>query len=517
MTPAQRTSAPPLVDLDPAHAVGPPAAVETHISVVLFAGARAYKLCKPVDLGFVDYTTLDKRAHACRRELEVNRRFAPDVYLGVLDLVDDSGAVHDCALVMRRLPDDRRLATLLRGPGAHDHVRDVARAVASIHASAPHSDAISAAASDHAVRRNWEDNFGVIAPFVGSIIDAAEFDAVVRAAGRYLDGRGPLFEERIANGRVVDGHGDLLSEDIFCLEDGPRILDALAFDDRLRHGDVLADLAFLAMDIERRADPELARRLVGWYREFSGENHPATLAHFYVAYRANVRAKVACLRHAQGDEGAAARAARDHSMCREHLDRATIRVVLVGGAPGTGKTTLADELAELTGWVVLRSDEVRKDLLGLPRSSDASAPVGQGIYRPELVGVAYRELIARAARLTRLGESVILDASWSTAGWRQAARRMAEDSCAELVELRCDAALPLAERRVAERRAKGPSTSDATVEVARALHDRFESWPEATTIDTNGPVDASVGAALAAVTRNPFAAASPTGPSTATS
>jgi hypothetical protein len=492
---------PPLVDLDPATSVGPATAAETHISVVLFAGSRVYKLCKPVDFGFVDYSTRERRRDACRRELEVNRRFAPDVYLGVVDLVDEDGTPHDHALVMRRLPRDRCLAALLGRGGAEDRLREVARRVAAFHAAAPRGPVIDAAATAAEVSRNWEDNFATIEPCAGSLIDAEEFAAVRAMAHRYLDGRNDLFARRIAAGHAVDGHGDLLAEDIFCLEDGPRILDALAFDDRLRYGDVLNDLAFLVMDIERRADPDLARRLVAWYREFAGENHPASLAHFYVAYRANVRTKVACLRAAQGDPDAPARAARDHRLCHEHLGRATIRVALVGGSPGTGKSTVADRLAEVTGWTVLRSDEVRKEVLGLPRSADATAGYGEGIYRPELVGVAYRELIARAARLLALGESVILDASWSSAAWRDAARRMAQANHAVLHEICCDVPAPMAEHRVAERRARGPNVSDATVEVTRVMRERFEAWPEALTVVTDRPVDSSLGEILAAVTR----------------
>src|SRR5207248_5092618 len=168
--------------------------------------------------------------------------------------------------------------------------------------------------------------------------------------------------QRIALGAVRDGHGDLQAEDIFCLDDGPRILDCIEFDDRLRHVDVLADVAFLAMDLERLGAPEAAATFLARYREFARESYPPSLAHHYIAARAHVRCKVACLRHRQGDDGGADAARGLLDLTARHLEAARVRLVLVGGLPGTGKSTVAAALADATGWVVLRSDEVRKDV-----------------------------------------------------------------------------------------------------------------------------------------------------------
>jgi hypothetical protein len=222
-------------------------------------------------------------------------------------------------------------------------------------------------------------------------------DAVERLAHRYLDGRSRLFERRIAEGHIRDGHGDLLADDVFCLDDGPRILDCLEFDDRLRYGDVLLDVAFLAMDLECLGAPDLARRFLDWYTEFSGRPFPASLASHYVAYRAHVRAKVACLRHDQGVEDAADEARCLLDLAHRHLEEAAVRLVLVGGLPGTGKSTLARGLADARGWAVLRSDEVRKELTGLPAAVPASSAWGEGLYRPEMTAATYAELLRRAS------------------------------------------------------------------------------------------------------------------------
>jgi len=471
---------------------------ETHVSTLFFLGDRAYKLLKPVDLGFLDHRRREARQAACRREVELNRRLAPDVYLGVLDVVDEAGRPLDHLVAMRRMPADRALAAILDAPEAPDRLREVAGAVAAFHARAGRGPAIDAAGRRDAVLANWADNLAQMRPFAGEVLPAAEVAAVERLARAYLEGRGRLFARRIADGRVCDGHGDLLAEDIFCLPDGPRILDCLAFDDRLRHGDVLADVAFLAMDLEARDHTELARGFLERYGELSSERHPASLADHYVAYRAHVRAKVACLRWREGDEPAADRARRLHRLAAERLERARVRLVLVGGTPGTGKSTLAAALSGRTGWAVLRSDEVRKDLAGLDRGAGAGAGFREGLYAPAATERVYSELARLARGLLELGESVVVDASWSSASHRDGARAVAAAARADVHELRCAAPGELARRRIDSRLRAGGDASDATPEIARRLAESFDPWPEARTLDTDRPLGETLDEALAA-------------------
>jgi uncharacterized protein len=226
-------------------------------------------------MGFLDFLTREARATACHREVELNRRFAPDVYLGVADVIGTDGLPCDHLVVMRRMPVARRLATLVReGVDVTDGLRRVARLVTAFHERTATSAAIAAAPSPEAVRRNWEDNFAQMQRFVGAVLDPEVACRVELLARRYLDGRGPLLEQRVATGMVRDGHGDLLGDDIFLLEDGPRILDCIEFDDRLRHGDVLADVAFVAMNLEGLGAPELGQVFLDWYSEFSAYPPP---------------------------------------------------------------------------------------------------------------------------------------------------------------------------------------------------------------------------------------------------
>ncbi|HKE72481.1 MAG TPA: AAA family ATPase, partial [Acidimicrobiales bacterium] len=476
------------------------AVAETHSAIVFFVGDRAYKLKKPVDLGFLDFRTPAARATACAREVELNRRIAPDVYLGVADVVGPDGVACDHLVVMRRMPDDRRLATLVaEGADVRDDLRRLARLVAGFHAAAARSPDADRAAGRDALAARWAANTAGLADVgrrVVEIDDVVEVDAL---AARYLSGREPLFARRIAEGRALDGHGDLLADDIFLLPDGPRVLDCLEFDDDLRRGDALADVAFLAMDLERLGRPDLGDRFLAAYRRFADDAWPASLGHHHVAYRAQVRAKVRAIRARQGD-GAAAVEARDLlALARRHLETGAVRLVLVGGLPGTGKSTLATGLGEALGATVLRSDELRKELAGLPADRPAPAPFGEGLYRPEQTGATYAEMLARAGTALALGESVVLDASWVDERRRAEARALAADRCADTIEVRCAVASELAAERIRRRTARGGDASDATPEIAVALAAAEDPWPGAVALDTGaGPADA-LAKALAAI------------------
>ncbi len=277
--------------------------VETHVSSLVFDGDVAHKRKKAVRFPFVDLSTPEKRREMCEREVALNRRFSPDVYLGVEDVVDDAGGLVDHAVLMRRMPAERRLATLARGHlDVSSCLRGVARVIATCHAGSVRSEMISSVATPEALVDLWERSLRELVTFVPRPLDGPMLSHVGELAHRYLEGRSTLLADRIARGRIVDGHGDLLADDIFCLDDGPRILDCLEFDDRLRWGDALLDVGFLAMDLERLGRPDLARKFLDWYREFSAETHPRSLEHHYIAYRALVRTKISCLRGGAGDQ-----------------------------------------------------------------------------------------------------------------------------------------------------------------------------------------------------------------------
>ncbi len=460
-------------------------ASETHSAVVYFAGDRAYKLKKPVRLDFLDFSTVEARAAACARETELNRRFAPDVYLGVAEIRNPAGKVCDHLVVMRRMPGSGRLSALIRaGEPTAAAVRQVARMLAAQHASAERSQEISREGGRDALARRWRDNIDQLSTISGDLIEAAEIGEAARMADRFLAGRGPLFDARIRRGRVVDGHGDLLADDIFCLDDGPRILDCLDFDDHLRWVDGLDDAAFLAMDLEQLGAPQIAEQFIRWYGEFSGDECPSSLCHHYVAYRAIVRAKVSCVRAGQGDPAAAGGARKLTSAAVRHLRAGAVTLVLVGGLPGTGKSSLADKIADRLGCVVLSSDRIRKELAGLDPDQPAAAEFGAGIYAQAWTDRTYAELLTRAAELLSMGESVLIDATWSSTAHRQKAAAIAAQGEADLVQLECTIPREVAASRIA---ARTGGVSDATGAIAARLAAQWMPWPEATVLDTSPP------------------------------
>ncbi len=474
---------------------------ETHSAVVLLLGDRAFKLKKPVDLGFLDFRTREQRLEACRREVALNRRICPDVYLGVSDLHGPDGEVVDHLVTMRRLPDDRTLTALVEAadPELPQHLREVARRVAAFHALADRSPEVRVAGGREALAVRWETNLARLAPFEGRHVEPATVAAVRELVHRFLAGRGPLFTARQGGGHVVDGHGDLMADDIFCLADGPRIIDCLDFDPALRHVDVLDDVAFLAMDLERLGAPDAADLLVEAYLDHSEEPAHPPLLHHYVAYRATVRALVTAIRDEQsGHRGPEPQQLLE--LAERHLRAGQVRLVLVGGPPGTGKSTLAGGLAQRTGARLLSSDRVRKELAGVSAETSLAAPFSQGPYTPSRTQATYEELLHRAESLLRGGESVVLDATWARPLSRGAATALARRTSAELTRLQCRLDEDEVHRRVA---ARTDRVSDADADVAVRLGRHYAAWPRAHVIDTSRPIATCVDQAVATVTDAP--------------
>jgi aminoglycoside phosphotransferase family enzyme/predicted kinase len=463
--------------------------VETHVSILAIGVDRVWKLKKSVRFPFVDLSTRELRRRNAEREVALNRRFAPDVYLGVVALDDERDEV---VVEMRRMPDDRRLSVVAAGPveRARRCVDEIADRLVHLHADAPSAPEIDRAAQRDAIVELWDQSVGEMRAFAGSLVDASTLDCVAADAHTYAAGREALFARRIADRRVRDGHGDLLADDVFCLDDGPRFLDCLEFDDHLRYADVVADVAFLAMDLERLGHRDLAARLFDAYRRESGDWWPESLGDFYVAYRALVRSKIACLAVAGGDADGGENARRLLGLVTERLARGRVRLVLVGGAPATGKTTFARELGRRTGWTVLHSDEVRKRLAGLEPTMSAADDLDAGLYSSEWTARTYQSMIDAAGRSLSGGESVILDASWSDARQREHAVTLAHATSSALHAFRLSVPAGLADARARLRTESRTDASDASTRLTGPLRARFSPWPEATALDATTPVDA---------------------------
>jgi aminoglycoside phosphotransferase family enzyme/predicted kinase len=489
---------------------------ETHISWVILAGPYAYKLKKPVNFGFLDFSTLDRRAADCVDEVRLNRRLAPDVYLGVVQVVERDGTFFvsgpgrpvEPAVWMRRLPAEGMLPRLLaRGEADAGLVRRIARKLARFHARAATGPGVNEYGSAAAIRANWQENFAQTELFTAQMLPPWEREAIIAYVQRFLDEQGRLLERRVAAGRVRDGHGDLHAASI-CVENGRiHFFDCLEFSPRLRCADVAAEVAFLAMDFDHRGRADLAEAFVDAYVRHSGDDEIRDLLDFYRCYRAYVRGKVLGLRLAQ--PGLPANdAERIAAEARAYFDLAWAyagglarpALIIAMGPPASGKTALAEALAGRLGLVHLSSDVTRKQLVGVPPTEHHPEAFEQGLYRPEMTRRTYAVLRRRAARLLRRGRSVVLDATYGQAVERAAVRRLASRLRVPLVVLVCRADETVLRARLAARADGTETASDARLELWPALMAAFSEpvdLPEAVSVDTTAPLDVTVEQAVA--------------------
>ena len=474
-----------------------PQVAETHTGLVVLVGDLAYKVKKPVVTDFLDFSTIASREQACAHEVMLNRRLAPDSYLGVGHFAGPQGGDPEPVIVMRRYSDDVRLATKVRrGEPVEDDLAAVARILAGFHAGAQRGRRIDDQASVDAVSARWRENLTELARYADGLVpglDPAQVAEIDRLTTDFVAGRAVLFAGRIAAGRIVDGHADLLADDIFCLPDGPALLDCLEFDDRLRYLDVIDDAAFLAMDLEFLGRPDLSDFFLRRYREFSGDQAPEALRHFYIAYRAGVRAKVDCVRYLQGRSESAEDVRRHLDIAGAHLRQAAVRLILVGGGPGTGKTTVARALAERLGAQVISTDDVRAGMVGRGELTGEPGMLGVGLYTPENVDAVYGDMLRQARFGLHGGHTVVLDATWLDARHRGQARDLARDAAAGIVELACVAPAETTAERIRTRTA---TTSQVTPDIAAAMTRReAATWAESKVLDTTKPLAETLAAA----------------------
>jgi uncharacterized protein len=465
--------------------------VETHCSTLFFVDDLVYKRKKPLELGFLDFRSAGSRRLACEAEVALNRRMSPDVYLGVATLLGPGGTPCDSLVVMRRMPDERRLARCVaEGEDVRPALSRLAVQLASLHRRSPAPERLHHVGRVPFLGQLWGDGLTVLATHE-SLVPVETRERIRCLAEEYLAGRSVLLDHRVEEGHLVDGHGDLLADDVYLLDDAPRALDCLEFDDELRVGDGLADAAFLAMDLERLGRRDLARHFLGAYERAVGDHPPSSLVHYYTAYRAHVRCKVACLRHAQSGGPHEAEAARELAeLALAHLEQGRVRAVVVGGPPGAGKSTVARGIAAALEARVLSTDVLRDALV--PRRTEPSG-LHEGRYAPAERERVYDELLAQSEELLLNGESLVLDGTFGRAGQRAAVRELAARAHVPLVELRCEAPDDVVVRRIKRRVG---DRSEATAEVSAALRRGADAWPQAQVLQTTDDSDVVVQRAL---------------------
>ncbi len=445
----------------------------THISVVFLAGPFVYKIKKPVELGFLDFSTLEKRRHFCEEEMRLNSRLAPQVYLGVVPItrhgatlkVEGAGEIVEWAVKMERLPDDATLENRLdRGEVGCDVVEALAAKIASFHAQAEAGPRIAADGALAVVAENARQNFEQSVAHIGAALSRGVFDRLRTLTEEALSRHRAVIDARAKRGVPRDTHGDLRLSHVYLLphRQPPAdvvIIDCVEFNERFRFADPVADMAFLVMGFKFHGRPDLARVFADAYFRASGDEEGRLLVRFYTAYRAAVRGKVESLKRTQhevpeADRASALAKAQGYWLLAlgemERPDRKPC-LVLVGGLPGSGKSSLAADLAQRAGFSVIRSDLVRKELAGTALAQPKPNVFASGLYTPEWNERTYAECLRRAEALLFEGRRVVVDASFREEAQRRAFLEAAARWKVPGVFLLCQVEPSVARRRMAQR------------------------------------------------------------------
>lgn len=488
--------------------------IETHISWVILTGAYAYKMKKPVDFGFLNFTHLADRKHFCEEELRLNQRMAPDLYLRVVPItgaadapvIDGEGEPIEYLLQMREFPQTQLMAEVqARGELTDAHIDALAEQIAQFHLSIPQVPAGHPLNNADAIVAPMRQNFEQIRPLLNEKPDLQQLDALSDWTETSIARLRPLLEQRSQQGFIRECHGDLHLGNATIIDNKVVLFDCIEFNEPFRLIDIASDAAFLAMDLEDRGLKCQARRFLNGWLERTGDYAALELLSLYKAYRALVRAKVSLFRLHQEQDAVQRRVIlrqyRSYANLAESYSAIPSRfLAITHGVSAVGKSHVALRLVEALGAIRLRSDLERKRLYGEPTERH-DVVVNAGIYSAEATDATYERLHSLAEAALNAGFSVVIDATYLKQSQRQAAWQVAESTGVPFIILACEAPDAVIEQWLTQRQAEGGDPSDATMAVVKAqqasreplseseqLLSRLINTPEA------GNLDALVGA-----------------------
>ena len=477
----------------------------THISDVFLTGPFAYKIKKPVDLKFLDFSTLEKRRFYCEREVVLNRRLAPEIYVGVVPItrdgedfrVEGEGEPVEYAVKMVQFGQDGLLDAMAeRGGLTRAPILELASQVARFHRSIDRAD--DAFGTTDVIGENVLRNFEQTAKFQGIVVSPERFSRLKKYSEDFLTRKASLFHERVKRGAIRICHGDLHLQNI-CLDRGRLIVfDCIEFNEALNHIDVVNEIAFLLMDLDHRGLAGLGNRFLNSYLEQTQDYEGLSVLDFYLVYRACVRAKVACFllddpEITEAEKAAAgARASAYFELAEGYLADRRPGLILMAGVSGSGKSTVASDVAENSAGVMIRSDAVRKSLAGSGREARGPTDYARGLYAPEMTERTYDGLLERAGFVIASGRWALLDATYARKPHRRTAKSWAEKMAVPFAILHCTAPLSVLEARLARRTAESKDISDADVGIMRRQLSVFEPF-EPEEAESVVPVDTEKG------------------------
>ncbi len=462
--------------------------LETHISHILLAGEYAYKIKKPLNLGFLDFTTLERRRFFCLEEVRLNRRLAPALYLECVPiggapaqpLLGDAATAFEYAVKMRRFAQTDLLDRCLAEGRLHaGHSDALARRLAEFHGAIARLEAQQPFGAPEQVQQPVLDNFTALRDLLADPVERALVDRLEQWTLSTFAGLRTTLAERKAAGCIRECHGDLHLGNMFLDNDQVVIFDCIEFNDALRWIDVMSDLGFLMMDLQYRGAAAFAWRLLNGYLEVSGDYDGLRVLPYYQVYRALVRAKIAAIRLQQPALSDAQRRELQ-TECRAHLQLAVAFtrpaspfLLLAHGVSGSGKSYASARLAEQPGAIRIRSDVERKRLFGLAPLASSHSELNRGLYTPEAGRRTYQRLETLADQILQAGYPVLVDATFLQAEQRQPFRALAAARAVPFILLACRAAPATLRARVAARQARGDDAAEADLEVLERQLQRY--------------------------------------------
>lgn len=471
--------------------------IQTHISHVFIAPPYVYKVKKPLDVGFLDYSNLDQRKYYCDREVELNRRLCAEIYLSVLPISytngtfvfdpEKRGTVVEYAVHMKKLDEKHLLSERIKTGALPAELLDrVADKLAGFYQSQqPGSDILEWGRTDR-IKANTDENFQQTEPFLGRTIERPVYEAIRRYTDGFLEQRAPLFQKRIDERRIVDGHGDLHLEHIHVTPERVCIYDCIEFNERFRYQDQASDLAYLAMDLDFNGQWEAARYFIDRMTGLLDDPGLQEIVTFYKCYRAYVKGKVKSLQSDEEEVGMQERnRARETAAAYFNLSLrysalgSRPAVLIFMGQPASGKSTLAQRVSDRLELDLHSSDLIRKDLAGLPARERTPESGREQLYSAEMSAKTYNKLLEHAHTSIREGRSVAVDATFSSRANRRRIASELESQNITFCFIETRAPADLIKKRLEGRRHQQGVVSDARLEDYEKLRRRYEP-PEET-------------------------------------
>ncbi len=453
------------------HAVRTLRLLETHISWVLLTGIYAYKIKKPVNLGFLDFSTLEQRRHFCAEELRLNRRFAPQLYLDMVAIrgtpqqprFDGDGEVIEYAIKMLEFDQQQRVDALLASDQlSTDGMDSFAAELVALHAQAPRAPADASFGAADAVWAPMAENFAQIRATQPRIDVMATLVQLEQWSRAEFTRRQTALAERKRAGAVRECHGDLHTRNLVRIDGRIVAFDCLEFNANLRWIDVISEVAFLLMDLDACGQPARAWRFLNRYLEHSGDYAGVPLLTLYRVYRALVRAKVACL---QAPPDAHAEFQKYLALAQRYSTPAQPLLIIMQGVSGAGKSTISQQLADRLSLIRVRSDMERKRLFAGAHNGAFGSRLDNSGYSTEATDAVYRRLATLAESLLTAGHGVVLDATFLQRAQRDLLRDLAQGLHVPFVILHCHAPRRFLEHAITQRAHAGGDASDANLHV----------------------------------------------------